>query len=95
MSKRRVVTFTWLDAVASHGWEPGLNEQAEKCVAAGVLIAETPREITLAVTASKDSEGKVISNARLTIPKGWIEGKVTTLGWIEDNKFLRATRKRG
>lgn len=94
MTRRPVVTFVWLDAVASHGWEPGLNERAEECVAAGILIAETPREVTLAVTASEGSDGKVVSNARLTVPRGWIKGRIRTLGYVENNKFQRSARAR-
>lgn len=90
--KRRVIAFTWLDAVTSHGWQEAKGLKADVCVAAGVLIEETDAEVTVAVTVSKDANGDDQMNASMTIPKGWIKGELVTLGWIEDNRFSRRKR---
>lgn len=90
---RRIVAFRWLDAVTSHGWEPGTDTAADPCVACGVLIAETEREITLAVAVSKDVNGDLQTNARMTIPKGWIEGPIMDLAQVVDNRIKPKRRK--
>lgn len=86
--KSRVVFFQWLDAQTHGGWSSDGLEPA-LCCATGTVAEETKEKITLCIATSRDEGGEVMTNPRMSIPKGWIKGPITTLAWIEDSQLRR------
>lgn len=67
----KVIYVEWIDAVADGSWEThDKAEDVHLCQTIGYLIKETKLGLVIASTLS----GKE-SNARITIPKAWIQKK--------------------
>ena len=63
------------DAVSDGGWQDhGAQHYPHTCISAGFLISEDKLQITLAAVWS-EQDGQKQSNARITIPKGWIKSR--------------------
>ena len=71
----RVTVAIWADANSGSGWEDhGSPYHPHECISAGFLISEDKAQITLAAVWS-EQDGLKQSNARITIPKGWIKSR--------------------
>jgi len=75
----------WWDAVADANWEATEDAEAHPCRTMGFVVAENDKAICIASTVSFDE-----SNAKIHIPKGWIE----KIKRFEVKRLLRENRRR-
>lgn len=88
--RHQVVAFRWLDAVSGHGWKQKAKAEADPCVCVGVVVDRTDTAITVAAATSENRKGKLASNARMTVPLAWIDGRIVVIGEVEGNAFQLA-----
>ncbi len=78
MKRYRKVHVVWMDAATNHGWESAEEAvdggAAHECESVGYLLRQTKEEIVLVQTI-----GGSDVNGRITIPRPWIRGRITTL----------------
>jgi len=65
-----IVQVSWIDAVADSGWEEKTKAEIHHCVTVGFLIDETEEALCIASTWSHNQ-----TNARIHIPKAWINNR--------------------